>query len=61
MGGECGVGLIFLIPFTRAKRASSFEVASCSMIRGSAPLQEKRTESEDEEEEGFNSRLKVKD
>jgi hypothetical protein len=52
------VDLISLIPFTLAKRASSFEVASCSMILGSAPDHENLTEMEDDVPVGFNSRLR---
>jgi hypothetical protein len=34
------VELISIIPFTRANRASSFDVASCSIILGSALIRE---------------------
>jgi len=49
--------LISLIPLTDAKRASSFEVASCSITLGSAPAQENLTDSDDDLPPGFSSRF----
>jgi len=49
--------LISLIPLTEAKRASSFEVASCSIILGSAPDHENLTERDVDLPPGFSSRF----